>query len=100
MGDAKETYLPSASVKVVVESEEDLQQEEDEVDNGRIVDNNGIVDAPVEEGGAIGNNIDIPVPARDVAVNGLNNFNTDLARLVASRAEWQGLKDDIKWDRL
>ena len=89
----------ASSVKVDVESEEDEQpQQEEEVDNGRIV-NNGIVNAPPVEEEATDNNI--PVPARDVAVNGLNNFNTNLARLVvASREEWQDLKDDIKWDRL
>ena len=98
MGDARETYLPSASVEVVVESDEDEQkQEEQEVNNDDIV-NNGIVDAPPVKEGATDN--DIPVPARDVAVNGLNNFNTNLARLVASREEWQGLKDDVEWDRL
>ena len=47
MGDARETYLPSASVEVVVvDSDEDEQQEEDEVDNGRIVNNDDIVDIP------------------------------------------------------
>jgi hypothetical protein len=98
MGDARETYLPSASVEVVVESEEDEQQEEEVVDNGRIVNNDDIVDAPVD-GDANNNNIPVSVRA-PVAVNGLNNFNTNLARIVATRDEWQGLKDDIEWDRL
>jgi hypothetical protein len=99
MGDARETYLPSASVEVVVEGEEDEQREEEVVDNGDIVNNDDIVDAPVD-GDANNNNIPVPVRA-PVAVNGLNNFNQDLARVVATRAEWQGLKDDdVKWDRL
>jgi hypothetical protein len=98
MGDARETYLPSASVEVVVESEEDEQQEEEVVDNCHIVNNDDIVDAPVD-GDANNNNIPVPVRA-PVAVNGLNNFNPDLARVVATRAEWQGLKDDIEWDQL
>jgi hypothetical protein len=104
MGDARETYLPSASVKMVVESDEDEQkQEEQEVNNDDIV-NNGMVDAPPppveEEEEATDNNI--PVPARAaIAVNRLNNFNTNLARIVATRdEEWQGLKDDFEWDRL
>jgi hypothetical protein len=88
--------LPSASVEVVVESDKDDQQQEEQGE----VNNDDIVDAPVDGGDANNNNIPVPVRAPAATVNGLNNFNPDLAQVVATRAEWQGLKDDIEWDRL
>jgi hypothetical protein len=82
-------------VEVVVESDKDDQQQEEQGE----VNNDDIVDAPVDGGDANNNNIPVPVRA-PATVNGLNNFNPDLAQVVATRAEWQGLKDDIEWDRL
>ena len=61
-----------------IQSANNKNEQQEEVDNGRIVNNDDIVDAPVD--GDAKNNI-IAAPARAaIAVNGLNTFNPDLAR--------------------